>query len=83
MYDKLIAKYIDKLNCDMVINFAKKEGCLISLEDAEVLTSVIKSDWKNLLHGDPSKSFLKIKDRISENAYQKAVDLFNKYRKML
>lgn len=83
MYDKLIENYVNKLTVNDIIYFAKKENFNISLNDANTVLFYIKNYWKVIYKGNPTPIFNDFKRKVNISTYQKAIDLYNKYKGMI
>lgn len=80
MYEIFIKQYIDKLNKDDVIKFAKKNGVNLESYEVDVIYSCIKNDWKIIIFGNPTKVFNDLKNKVKDETYNKCVSLYNKYK---
>ena len=83
MYDNLIEKYVNKLDVEMIVNFGRKQGVNVSYNDAVLLKDTIKNNWKTLLYGNSDDIKKYLRGKLEKQTYDKAVFLFDKYKKML
>lgn len=79
---KLIEHYINKLTKEDIIEFSIKNDIILNNDELIYLYKIIKEKYKLLLNGDTS-IFNEIKDNININAYNKIIELYNKYKNYL
>lgn len=79
---KLIEHYINKLTKEDIIDFSIKNDIILNNNELIYLYKIIKEKYKILLNGDTS-IFNEIKDNININAYNKIIELYNKYKNYL
>lgn len=79
---KLIEHYINKLTKEDIIDFSIKNDIILNNDELIYLYKIIKEKYKLLLNGDTS-IFNEIKDNININAYNKIIELYNKYKNYL
>lgn len=79
---KLIEHYINKLTKEDIIDFSIKNDIILNNDELIYLYKIIKEKYKILLNGDTS-IFNEIKDNININAYNKIIELYNKYKNYL
>ena len=79
--DFLIGEYIKKITEEDIYNFAVNEGVKLLNDEVKTIYVYIKNYWRVFLHEDPTFLFEELKDKLSEKAYNKAVELYNKYKK--
>ncbi len=76
MNDFIIQKYINNITINNIIDFSKKEGIILSNEEANIIYEYIKKYWKVFYHGDPTKLFNELKQKLSPKVYSKAKELY-------
>lgn len=81
MYEFFIKKYIDnRLTKTDIVNFAKKEGIVLTTDETEILYTYIKKYWQVALHSNPEPRFLELKEKLRPEVYAKAIELYNFYK---
>lgn len=80
MYEKIIESYVTKLNLNDIYSFSKKENFNILEEDAKTILFYIKKYWYIILKKDPEDIFLKLKEEVNINTYNKVIELYKKYK---
>lgn len=83
MNKSLIKNYVMKLTTNNVKDFALKEGIIITDEEATIFLSTIKEKVDYILEGHAMEVIESKKDMISDEAYLKLIELFNKYKKFI
>ena len=84
MYDFLINNYVNnKLSLEDIYKFANKNGVNINENDAKVIFYYIKNYWQVFYKGNPDNLFMEIKNKISPDVYNKCVELYYEYKKMI
>ena len=80
MYENFIKPYIDKLNKEDIIKFAKNNDVSLENYELDIIYNYIKNDWKTLIFGNPTSIFDDLKLKLKEKNYNKCVVLYNKYK---
>lgn len=80
MKKKLIEQFINNMTTNDIISFASKNNVTLSYEEVNYVYKEIKDNWEVLIFGDPTNIFSNLKKNISEDNYEKAIELFNLYR---
>lgn len=87
MIEKLIEKYISKLEKKDIINFALENNIKLSDNEVAVIYNTIQLHWKELVFGNHEIVLKKIKDQMDSNTYKKIEELIilykNKYQNYL
>jgi len=83
MNKSLIKAYAMNLTSDKVKDFALKEGIQISDEEANLFLSTIRDNADYILDGYGLEVIESKKNMLSEDAYNKLLELFNKYKKFI
>ncbi len=83
MNKNIIKNYAMNLTKEDVINFASKEGISVSEEEAELFLDTIHEDADYILDGHALEIIEAKKDKISEDAYNKLLELYDKYKKFI
>ena len=80
MFTKIIEKNINKLTINDIKDFLIKENIYLNENELNIIYYYIKANWKTLLYGDSSKIFNDLKSKMSNENYNKLVNLFNFYK---
>ena len=87
MVEKVLKKYICNLKIQDIHDFAVKNGVKLSNDEAWIIYEYIQNDWETIVFGDETIVLNKIKNNISEETYNKIVELTTyfkqKYRRYL
>ncbi len=83
MNKNIIKAYAMNLSEDKVIDFALKEGISITQEEASLFITTIRENADYILDGHGLEVIESKKDQMSEEAYDKLLELFNKYKKFI
>lgn len=75
----LIENYINNLNDKDINNFLNNNDINLNKEEYEFLKNIIKEKYKDILD-ENVYIFKLIKDTINDDAYNKLLTLFNKYK---
>ena len=76
-----IKEYIKKITEEDIYNFASKEGITLMENEVKVIYVYIKNYWQVFLNEDSTFLFEELKEKLSKEAYEKIVELYNKYKK--
>jgi hypothetical protein len=77
----VIKIYINGLTKDDVKSFLKKESITLNDTEFDYLFNILKKDYGKILNSD-KELFLEIKENINEDAYNKLINIFNKYSEL-
>ena len=83
MNKNLIKSYALKLEPKNVIDYAFKEGVKVTLDEATLFVDTVKEKIDDILDGKGPEIIESIKNNITTPAYEKLVELFNKYKKFI
>lgn len=75
----LIENYINNLNDKDINNFLNNNDINLNKEEYEFLKNIIKEKYRDILD-ENVYIFKLIKDTINDDAYNKLLTLFNKYK---
>lgn len=81
MYELIIQNYIQKLTKNDIIYLALKNNIELNDLELDVIYQVLKNDYKILLSDDYEKIFLREKEKLSQENYDKILSLYLIYRK--
>lgn len=79
MKKELIIKYFNNLSKEEIYEYLDKYNINLNEEEYEFLINIIKEKYNDLLD-ENIYLFKLIRDTINEDAYNKLIDLFNKYK---
>lgn len=79
----IIKAYAMSLTPSKVKEFALKEGISISDEEAVLFVDTIRENADYILDGHALEVIESKKHMMSEDAYSKLLELFNKYKKFI
>lgn len=79
----IIKAYAMSLTPNKVKEFALKEGISISDEEANLFIETIRDNADYILDGHGLEVIESKKNMMSEDAYYKLLELFNKYKKFI
>lgn len=80
MNNFFISKYINNITLNNINDFAKKEGIFLINNEDKIIYNYIKKYWKVFLYDNPDNIFNKLKHEISNNTYNKIIEVYNKYK---
>ena len=83
MNKNLIKSYALKLEPTKVIEYAYKEGVKVTIDEATLFVNTVKDKIDDILDGKGPEIIESIKDKITTPAYNKIIELFNKYKKYI
>lgn len=83
MNKSFIKAYAMSLTSDKVKDFALKEGLSISDDEANLFLETIRENADYILDGHGLEVIHSKKDCISNESYDKLIELFNKYKKFI
>ena len=83
MYEIIIRNYINNLTKYDIKQFAKKEGINIEEYEVNILYDYIKKYWEVFFKGDPEPILADLKDKVRPHTYNKIIELYNYYKKMI
>ncbi|HIR48519.1 MAG TPA: DUF2624 family protein [Candidatus Faecimonas gallistercoris] len=82
MYKELIKKWIPNLTPNIIKDYGKKTGILLTESETTILYQFIMKNYSEILEGNET-SFNELKNKISPNLYQQLLKLYkeqkNKY----
>lgn len=82
MKKELIIKYFNNLSKEEIYEYLDKYNIKLNDEEYEFLINVVKEKYNDLLD-ENIYLFKLIRDTINEDAYNKLIDLFNKYKGLI
>lgn len=83
MNKNFIKAYALRLTKEDVINFAIKEGINVTDSEATLFIDTIKDNIDYILDGNGLEVLESKKEYLSDEAYNKLLELFNKYKKFI
>ena len=83
MYKTIIKKYVENITNSDVIDYASKENVNITIDEAKLFVDTVKENVDDILNGNGMNYIESLKDKVSTEAYEKMIELFNKYKKFI
>ena len=80
MYLKIIKKYINKLQKEDIVEFAKKKNLLLDQNELNLIYTTIKNRYKDILD-DGIKVINEYKNKLKINTYNKLIEVYNDAKK--
>jgi hypothetical protein len=77
---KLIQKYINKITVTDVEMFAINNNIKLNKNETSAIYSVLKEHYNNLLYGNSEIALNILKNKLSNENYNKVYSLFMKYK---
>jgi len=75
----IILKYIDKLTKENINNYAYNQGITLKSNELDLIYAYIKKYPKRILD-EPLEVIDEIKDDLSQDVYDKLLELYEKYK---
>ena len=83
MFNKLILyQYINKITKNDIYNYGLSEGIDLSNSEIDIIYDYIKNKYKDIIN-KPDMILMDVKSKLSEKAYIKLLELYDKYKDML
>lgn len=79
MYLNLIKNYVNTINKDDIINFAKKENFILNNEELDIIYTAIKNRCEEI-YNNGINVINEYKDKLNINTYDKLVELHDRYK---
>lgn len=83
MNDFIIQKYINNITINNIIEYAKKEGIILSNNDAKTIHEYLNKYWKVFYYGDPTNLFIELKQKLERDTYKKLVELYKQAKEKI
>lgn len=87
MIEKLIIRYIDRMNLNDIDSFARQNGIVLNQDELELVFYHIKNNWRTIVYGNPKPILEDLKSKVDGLTYQKIENLYidfkNKYSSYL
>lgn len=80
MYEVLIREYLKRLSLKDINDFANKNNITLPKGEDKVIYDFIMNNWQEVYKGDVNKAFSKLKQCVSPNTYNYAVNLYNEFK---
>ncbi len=77
----IILSYINKISMDNVNDFAYKNGITLSTHELNILYSILKNNYEDILAGKDENIMKYLKENISSNNYDKIINMYNIYKR--
>ena len=75
----IIYEYMMKLGRDDIKRFANNQNIILNNQEIDIIYSYIKKDSRRILN-KPDDVIMEIKSKINPIAYDKLIELYNKYK---
>ncbi len=79
MYFNLIKNYINMLNKDDIVSFAKRENFILNNEELDIIYNAIKNRWEEI-YNNGINVISEYKDKLNSNTYDKLIELHDRYK---
>ncbi len=79
----MIKNYALNLTPDVIIEYALKEGVVVSKEEANLFIRVIHENIDDMINGKALEVLESYKGSISAPSYNKLLELYDKYKKFI
>lgn len=79
MYLNLIKNYVNTINKDDIINFAKKENFALNNEELDIIYTAIKNRCEEI-YNNGINVINEYKDKLNINTYDKLIELHDRYK---
>lgn len=76
MNDIIIQKYINSITINNIIDFGKKEGINIKIDEAKIIYEYLNKYWKVFYYDNPEKLLSELKEKLSYATYNKLEELY-------
>ena len=76
----IIEKYINKLTKQDIINYTSKQNIPLTTTELDIIYNYIKTKYKDFLAGNREKIFEELEQKITQQTYQKIIELYNLYQ---
>ena len=80
MIEKLIEKYVSKIDKKDIIKFAEENNVTLNQNEVDLIYDNIKLHWKQIIFNDHNIVLEKIKNKISSSTYRKIEELIVLYK---
>ncbi|MBQ8218929.1 MAG: hypothetical protein IJZ79_04180 [Bacilli bacterium] len=77
-----IYEYINKITKENIYNYGLNQGINLEKKDLDIIYYYVKNEYKRFFN-NPEDILLEVKDKLSNNTYNKILQLYNKYKNML
>ena len=77
----ILKEYVEKIREKDIKNYALKEGINLNDDEVKIIYMYIKNYWQVFYKGNPEELFLELKSKLSENAYNKIIELYIEYKR--
>lgn len=80
MIEKLIEKYVNKIDKKDIIKFAEENNVTLNQNEVDLIYDNIKLHWKQIIFNDHNIVLEKIKNKINSSTYRKIEELIVLYK---
>ncbi len=76
MFESIISKNINDINKYIVRGFFETKNIYLNDNESETLTNIIKDNWRDLYHKNYNNAFLKLKQVVNKENYEKILNYY-------
>lgn len=76
MYERLIKNNITYLNKYLTKGFLETKNIYIDLDEASIVTDLIKNNWQDLYNKNYTNTFNILKSNVKKETYEKLLSLY-------
>ncbi len=76
MYGRLIKNNIGYLNKNLTKGFLEIKGIIVTDNEAELITSLLKDNWNDLYQGRYEEVFKRLKANVKKETYESLLSLY-------
>jgi hypothetical protein len=78
----IIYEYINRLKKEDIIVFCNKRNIVVTDNDINIIYSYVKNDYKRFF-SNPDSVIKELKNKVSNNAYNELMNLYDKYKYLI
>ncbi len=81
--EKLISEYIKNIDEYTIDKFAKSHNIYLSNDETKVIYVYLKNYWYQFYKEDPTDLFAELKEKLTQENYDKIYKLYLEYKKKI
>jgi hypothetical protein len=81
MEELFLKSYVSRLTKEDIIEYLKKEDIKVTENEINIIYEYIKKYFMIFYKGDPTYLFDELRNKLNEETYNKALELYQKYKK--
>lgn len=78
--NNLISGYVNKLTIDNINNFALKNNIKLNEKEQKIFLDIVKNHYQEILNGTDEQIKEYLKENLTNENYEKTIELYNKYK---